>query len=155
MNSQSQDVNVLFNVIHSKVNEIINDCVMQDESVQDPTPADTKTKKPLKRIDNPFIKKTANLARYAHIQRILLTGCNRLNETIINGIISMLLELQQKYSSQDTEISESELGVDNEITLIKFCRLVMFNSTFYLSSQDPSQRSVFLTYTATFIQFIK
>lgn len=62
------------------------------------------------------------------IEKILLTGSSKLSEQMISGLAEMLKILGK----------DGEQTTNQEITTVKFYRLVLFNCTFYLSKNEKN-----------------
>mmetsp|Transcript_34309 Transcript_34309/g.39639 ORF Transcript_34309/g.39639 Transcript_34309/m.39639 type:complete len:103 (-) Transcript_34309:87-395(-) len=79
------------------------------------------------------IKFKAEKDFYRIIEKILMAGNSRLSKEMIDGLMEMLTSFN----------SDNNQAVDQEITTVKFFRLVMFNTTFYLGKYD-SDNNVFI-----------
>ena len=83
-----------------------------------------------------------------------MTGCNRLDENIVAGIISMLEDFCTKVDPE-IDINNIQMSIDNEITMVKFWRLVMYNTTFNLVNPESDKVYVYLRYVKAYIDYIK
>lgn len=74
-----------------------------------------------------------------------MTGSNRLDERMVKGLIAMLNSFK----------SDNPQTIDNEITTIKFYRLVMFNCTFHLFKHESDTKYLFVDLVTAFVKYLK
>lgn len=133
MTQPSEDINMEIAIeLYDKVKEIC----METNKQQTPKPHKEVKKEPRKLEHKDF---------YQIIEKILMTGSNRLSEDMLEGLIAMLKVLGSK----------GDQTTNQEITTTKFYRLVMFNCTFYLSRHEGEKKHVFVNFVKAFVEYIK
>lgn len=133
MTQPSEDINMEIAIeLYDKVKEIC----METNKEQTPKPQKEVKKEPRKNDYKDF---------YQTIEKILMTGSNRLSEDMLEGLIAMIKALG----------ANGDQTTNQEITTAKFYRLIMFNSTFYLSRHEGDKKYVFVNFVKAFVEYIK
>lgn len=135
----TEDINMdIAMELFDKVREIVTDYQHNSqESEKEPAKEEVKIEPKPKEV-----KKTAPAKDFYHlIENILMTGSNKLDPDILENILKGCKSL--------------DAPIENEITILKFLRLVLFNTTFYLSSDDSSNKDVFVNFALDFARYMR